>query len=97
MDYENYNHNKPHESGGGDSTPLVGNTPHSRNDHYHAKAMKAIRARGDEIGIRNIADSEDEMKKLLSILLQLDEDRAEILYEMFERAVSCHWKKIHNM
>lgn len=76
---------------------LVGNSPHSRNEHYHLLAMKAIRARGDKLGIRNIADTEDEMKQLLTLILGLDDDHAEILYEIIERVVSCHWKKINHV
>jgi hypothetical protein len=91
MEHEHYQH----QGGGGEQTPLVGNTPHSRNDHYHVKAINAIRARGDKLGIHDIADSEDEMKQLLSLLLGVDDDHAEIIYEIMERVVSCHWKKIN--
>lgn len=91
MDHEHYSHKQD----GGSDAPLVGNNPHLRNDHYHMRALKAIKARGDKIGIHNIADTEDEMKQLLSLLLKVDDDHAEILYEIIERAVSCHWKKIH--
>lgn len=95
MDHENYVHNKG--DGGGMETPLVGNNPHARNEHYHIKAMNAIRARAEKLGIKDIADSEAEMKQLVSLLLNVDDDHAEILYELIERAISCHWKKIHNI
>ena len=94
MDHENYIHKNDGEH---NDAPLVGNTPHARNDHYHVNALKAIRARADKLGIRNIADTEDEMKQLLAILLGVDEDQAEILYEIMERVASCHWKKINRM
>lgn len=96
MDTENYQHEK-HDGVvmGADDAPLVGNTPHSRNEHYYGKALKAIRARGDKLGIHNIADSEDEMKQLVALILDIDDDQAEILYEVIERAIGCHWKKVN--
>lgn len=98
METENYIHNR-HDGAvmGADDAPLVGSTPHSKNEHYYVRAVKAIKARGDKLGIHDIADTEDEMKQLLMLILDIDEDQAEILYEIIERAIGCHWKKVHRM
>lgn len=78
---------------GGGITP--GATPHERNEHYHRKALENIRSRADKLGARDIADTEDDMKQLVAYVLGINEDQAEIVYEIFERAISCHYKKIN--
>lgn len=95
MDHENYvNHKADGEVA---DAPLVGNTPHARNEHYHIRAMQAIKNRGEKLKIFNIGDSEAEMKELLALLLGVDDDHAEILYEIMERVASCHYKKINRV
>lgn len=71
---------------------------HQRNEHYHNKALSAITEGAEHLGVHDIEDNEVEMKKLLTILFKSGasaELKSEIMYEIIERAISCHWKKIH--
>ena len=74
---------------------MPGANPHERNDHYHRKALDNIRSRAEKIGITDIADTEDDMKEVVAHILEIGEDKAEILYEVMERICSCHYRKIN--
>jgi hypothetical protein len=91
----NINNNANGKANGRPAMVLPGTTAHERNEHYHRKAMDNIHSRAEKIGVTDIADTEDDMKELLAYTLGIDDDRAEILYEMWERAISCHHKKIY--
>lgn len=91
MNTENYNPNPKND----EDMPLIGNTPHARNEHYMNKAVKAIQTMCEEVGIKDVVNSEDEMKKLIAVLMGKDENIGKIFYEIIERAVACHWKKIN--
>lgn len=68
------------------------------NKHYHEKAISAIRSGAAHIGVKDVEDTEEDMKELLAVLFSCGaaaELKSEIMYEIVERAVSCHWKKIH--
>jgi hypothetical protein len=76
-------------------TMMPGANPHERNDHYHRKALDNIRSRAEKLGVTDIADTEDDMKELVAHVLGVDDDRAEVIYEIMERVCSCHYRKIN--
>ena len=80
-----------------DDAPLVGATPHARNEHYHHKALRKIREAAAKMRITDIAPTEADMKQTLAAALKLSDVQAEILYEVGEWIAACHYKKINNI
>lgn len=79
-----------------DDAPLVGATPHARNEHYHHKALRKIREAAAKMRITDIEASEADMKATLAAALKISDAQAEILYEIGEWIAACHYKKINN-
>ena len=86
-----------HEHVVDDDAPLVGATPHARNEHYHHKALRKIREAAAKMRITDIEASEADMKATLAAALKLSDVQAEILYEIGEWIAACHYKKINNI
>lgn len=81
----------------GDDAPLVGATPHARNEHYQSKALRHIREAAAKMRITDIEASEADMKAVLAAALKISDEQAEILYEVGEWMAACHYKKINNI
>lgn len=86
-----------HEHVVDDDAPLVGATPHARNEHYHHKALRKIREAAAKMRITDIEASEADMKATLAAALKISDVQAEILYEIGEWIAACHYKKINNI
>lgn len=73
---------------------------HERNAMYHENAWHSIKKVAEMLGVSKIEPKESDMKSLMSVLLDNADIRpcvkSELLWEMIEFAISCHWSKIHN-
>lgn len=64
---------------------------HETNEHYQNRAYRNICVAAEKYGIKNIADSEKEMKELMSFALTHDD--SEMLGEIIEWFIAEHTKK----
>lgn len=66
-----------------------------RNNKYLEDAEKSISNIGARYGFHNI-NTEDDLKELLSHMLDIDQDVANIIVEIIEQRIGAHHKKIYS-
>lgn len=65
--------------------------PHETNEHYQSRAYLNVCEAAKKYGIKNIADTEKEMKELMSFALRHNDP--EMLGEIIEWFIAEHTKK----
>lgn len=65
--------------------------PHETNEHYQSRAFLNVCEAAKKYGIKNIADTEKEMKELMSFSLRHND--SEMLGEIIEWFIAEHAKK----
>lgn len=71
-------------------------TVRHRNEKYLAKAERNIADIGARYGFLNIS-TEDDLKELLSCMLDVDQDVANIIVEIIEQRIGTHYHKIYTV
>lgn len=71
-------------------------TVRHRNEKYLAKAERNIADIGARYGFHNIS-TEDDLKELLSCMLDVDQDAANIIVEIIEQRIGTHHHKIYTV
>lgn len=69
----------------------------ARNDHYLHKADENIREIADKYGFSDFGGSEEELKELLSAMLNVHEDIGNLIVEIAEQRIATHHHEIYSV
>jgi hypothetical protein len=65
-----------------------------RNTHYHKKALDGIHEIAERNGYFHVGDTENELKELLSDMLDAHPDLGDLIVEIVEERIAKHFEEV---